>query len=69
MKKIIKISILVILFSLLIMSIIIPGDLKANYYGPGYEPGPYPGIYGEGSRGPGCFCPFFCGSCTCYMVG
>jgi len=46
------------------MSIIIPGDLKANY-----PPGEYPGVWGTGSFGPGCYCPFFYDTCTCYMMG
>jgi hypothetical protein len=62
MKKIIKLSILVILLSLLTMSIIIPGNLKANY-----PPGAYPGILMNGPYGLGCGCPSFPPQCGCYM--
>ncbi len=62
MKKIIKLSILVILLSLLTMSIIIPGDLNANH-----PPGAYPGWWASGPYGSGCACPNFPPVCGCYM--
>jgi hypothetical protein len=62
MKKIIKLSILVILLSLLTMSIIIPGNLKASY-----PPGEYPGIWMDGPYGVGCACPAVPHQCGCYM--
>ncbi len=62
MKKIIKLSLLVILLSLLTMSIIIPGNLKAYH-----PPEIYPGMWGYGPYGPGCVCPVFPPTCGCYI--
>ena len=63
MKKIIKLSILVILLGLLTISIISPGNLKANY-----PPGLYPGEFAGGSKwGYVCACPSFPPQCACFM--
>jgi hypothetical protein len=61
MKKIIKLSILVILLSLLTMLIIIPGNLKA-YHDPGASPGFW--FYAP-PFGPACWCPCWPPECRC----